>query len=125
MAAYNKLVGDLKEAQDQGFENRWNELRAFCFGMCRMFVALLLCNQASKDPRNKHIEVFSRWVSMQELYHNRFNNVLLILFRDKWIGNSHWTSMLPTQCEPEESPIAVAICDLVSDPYTYSEENFR
>lgn len=74
MAAYNKLVGDLKEAKDQGFENRWNELRAFCFGMCRMFVALLLCNQASKDPRNKHIEVFSRWVSMQELYHNRFNN---------------------------------------------------
>lgn len=57
------------------FKNKEHELRAFCFGVCRVFVALLLCNQALNDPRSKHIEVFSRWVSMKELYVNHHNDV--------------------------------------------------
>lgn len=60
------------------FSNKENELRAVCFGMCRVFVALLLCKHASRDPRTKHIEVFSRWVSMKDLYLNHHYDVAFI-----------------------------------------------
>jgi hypothetical protein len=74
---YSKLVSDLKHANKTNFVDRLDGLRSLCFGLCRIFIALLLMTQATNDPRSKHIEIFARWVAMKDLYLPRKVNVTL------------------------------------------------
>jgi hypothetical protein len=68
-------VGDLKDAIKTNFTDSLGGLRSICFGMSRIFAALLLVVQVMNNPRSKHIEVFARWVTMKDLYLPRTVNV--------------------------------------------------
>jgi hypothetical protein len=77
--AYNQVVADLSAAKNKMFKGFENELRSLCFGVCRVFVALLLQLHAMENPRTKNIEVFARWVNIRDLYSPRHTDVMRIV----------------------------------------------
>ena len=44
-----------------GFKNKMGELRTYCFGLARVYIATLLQLSALFSMREKDIEVSNRW----------------------------------------------------------------
>lgn len=63
MENYIELFRDLNSALKVNFKGHMSELRSYCFGLTRLFIAVELMNHMLLTLRQKDIEVLERWIS--------------------------------------------------------------
>ena len=64
MENYTELFKDINSALAVNFKGHMSELRNYCFGLTRLFIAVELMNHMLISLREKDIEILERWVSL-------------------------------------------------------------
>ena len=61
MEDYMALIKDLESASKVNFRKQLGELRSYCFGIARLYIASLLQMQAAASMSDADIEASTRW----------------------------------------------------------------
>lgn len=90
--AYNDLFKDLNAALKVNFKGHLSELRTYCFGLTRLFIATELLSHMFTTLRDKDIEVLERWLDLgiytREGYSNSSDKKIGMDLNDRGISSS-------------------------------------